>query len=128
MINEERHFFHKRHLTGKGKGSISFDKLLVAPVLYVVMNFQLLLIIFIYFFLIIVIFCLFLCSWRYALLFITYLYLFALCYPTMNFCNQLWEFCVCYFFLLSFLLARTTTSSPIGSDGLILLLYFHIMH
>ena len=48
--------------------------------------------------------------------------------PTMNFCTPLWEFCAGYFFLLSFLLARTTTSSPTGSDDFILLLYLHIVH
>ena len=46
----------------------------------------------------------------------------------MNFCTRLWKFCAGYFFLLSFLLARTSTSSPTGSDDFILLLYCHIVH
>ena len=46
----------------------------------------------------------------------------------MNFGTRLWELYPGYFFLRSFLLARTTTSSPAGSDDFVLLLSFHIVH
>ena len=48
MANGELRFYHERHLTEEGERSISLEELLMAPVLYVVMNFQLLMIIFIY--------------------------------------------------------------------------------
>ena len=75
----------------------------------------------------VVLFCLLLCAWRYTLLFTTYLLFLALFNTTMIVGTRFWKYCWVYFFLFSFLLDRTTISSPPGSDDFIVLLQFHIV-
>ena len=91
-------FIKKGTLLKRGEGGRfhSASASWYAPVVYVVMSFQLSVMIFIYF-LIFVLFYLFSCPWRFTSLFITYLQSFTLCYLAMNFCTRLWEFTLFFF-------------------------------